>query len=146
MAGEWPFERSRRPLYLRTGDGAARHGLETVHGERVQLVNADGTADVGDDPEEPLDPVATVGIHQVERVEDYQEGGLRIWRYVNALYIATVRVQAVVDGDSSPRFVPGRYVRFPDSAEPEVREPTWFLVDSLPDGDGWTRFPLQKYG
>ena len=54
MTSAWPFDRQRRPLYLRTGDGPARRGLEAVYGERVQLVLADGTPDVGDDPLAPL--------------------------------------------------------------------------------------------
>lgn len=140
----WPFDRQRRPLYRRTGDGAARHGLETAYGERVQLVDHDGSPDVGEDPTALLEPVATVGFHQVDRVADFQEGGIRVWRYVDALYVATARVQAVTDGDGNPRFAPGRYVRFPDSPEPEVRDRTWYLVDALPDGDGWTKFTLQK--
>ena len=114
------------PLYPKTGEGPAAHALLTVFGEAVERL--------GTDVSNAATLETVTAIHTIDKVADYQETGLRVWRYVDYLDVPTLEKKGLACG---------QYVRFPDG---DSRTTRWFLADEIPYGDGWTRFPLQKYG
>lgn len=111
-------------LYPKTSAGPAAHGLLAVFGEPVERLGSDVANSAA------LETVTA--IHTTDRVADYQETGLRVWRYVDYLDVPTLAKKGLARG---------QYVRFPDDGAVK-----WFLADEIPNEDSWTRFPLQKYG
>lgn len=111
------------PLYPKTSAGPTGHGLMAVFGEPVERLGADVANTAA------LETVSA--IRTVDRVADYQETGLRVWRYVDYLDVPTLEKKGLAAG---------QYVRFAGDGT------KWWLGDEMPYRDGWTRFPLGKYG
>lgn len=130
---------AKRPLYLRTSEGPAAHALLSVFGECVEILGP--VAPPRRVPPETCAEAASLGeviaIHKEDRVPDYQETGLRVWRHVDYLDVPTGKEGGLACG---------QYVRLPADCDKDNDNICWYLADEVPDRDGWTRFVLQKYG